>query len=108
MAELCRYSDSESGFTLLEVMIAALLLSLSYVAVLESFSSSMQRLIKLEKRQEAFIRQDLALTETIKFRGPRLDYEESAGEMVTEGTTYSLFVVRSEEGLLESLELRRN
>lgn len=107
MAELFRYNKQKSGFTLLEVMIAVLLLSLSYVAVLESFSSSMQRLVKLEKRLEFFFAEDSHMTRTVKFSGPALDYEAPEGEILLEGTTYLLSVVSSEGGLLQSLQLNK-
>ncbi|MBU0680665.1 MAG: type II secretion system GspH family protein [Proteobacteria bacterium] len=107
MADACRYNNATDGFTLLEVMTAVLLLALSYVAVLESFSSSMQRLVKLEKSLESFVSQDIQLTQDIKFSGPALFDEESAGEIFLEGTTYLLTVVSSEEGLLHSLQLSK-
>lgn len=106
MADTCRYNNGD-GFTLLEVMTAVLLLALSYVAVLESFSSSMQRLVKLEKRLESFVSQDIQLTRDIKFSGPALFAAESDGEIFLEGTTYLLTVVTSEEGLLHSLQLSK-
>ncbi len=107
MAEFFRYNSSIRGFTLLEVMIAVLLLSLSYVAVLESFSSSMQRLVKLEQRLEFFVNQDSQMTQDIKFNGPTLDYEESEDDIFLEGTIYMLSVKNSEGGLLQSLQLRK-
>ena len=89
-------------------MIAVLLLSLSYVAVLESFSSSMQRLIKIEARLEYFFSQDSQMTQNIKFSGPALDHEDPEGEIFTEGSTYSLIVASSEGNLLQSLQLWKN
>jgi type II secretion system protein I len=107
MVEFFRYNSNDNGFTLLEVMIAVLLLSLSYVAVLESFSSSMQRLGKLEKRLEIFMSQDSKMTKDIRFNGPTLEYAPSDGEIFLEGTTYMLTIVASEDGLLQSLQLRQ-
>lgn len=107
MAEFFRYDKSDSGFTLLEVMIAVLLLSLSYVAVLESFSSSMLRLIKLEQRLESFFQQESRMSRDLKFTSPALDldYTEVKGEIFVEGTTHQLSIATSEEGLLQSLQL---
>lgn len=107
MADLGKKNKNASGFTLLEVMIAVLLLSLSYVAVLESFSSSMLRLVKLEKRLEFFFSQESQMTSTVKFNGPTLDYETLEGEIFQEGTIYLLTVVKSEGGLLQSLQLKK-
>ncbi|MEN8257567.1 MAG: type II secretion system protein [Thermodesulfobacteriota bacterium] len=107
MAEFFRYNNSAKGFTLLEVMTAVLLLGLSYVAVLESFSSSMHRLNKMEEKLEFFFSQDAVMTENIKYRGPALDYEENDNEIFLEGTTYTLSIATSETGLLQSLQLQR-
>ena len=107
MAKFFRYNKNASGFTLLEVMIAVLLLSLSYVAVLESFSSSMQRLVKLEKRLEFFFSEDSQMTSNVKFNGPTLDVDTLDGEIFQEGATYLLIVVKSEGGLLQSLKLKK-
>jgi prepilin-type N-terminal cleavage/methylation domain-containing protein len=106
MAEAFGYNNNHRGFTLLEVMIAVLLLSLSYVAVLESFSSSMKRLSKLDARLESFFRQDNQMTGHIKFSGPSLDQEVSDGEIFLEGSTYVLTITASQGGLLHSLQLR--
>lgn len=107
MAEHFSYNNGNRGFTLLEVMIAVLLLSLSYVAVLESFSSSMKRLIKLDERLESFCRQDSQMTGDIKFSGITLDHEDIEGEIFLEGSTYVLSVTTSEGGLLQSLQLHK-
>lgn len=107
MAKPFRYNKIDKGFTLLEVMIAVLLLSLSYVAVLESFSSSMQRLLKLEDRLEYFYSQDSQLNKIIKYSGPAIDLEENEGEVFLEGATYQLSVIDSESGLLQSLQLQQ-
>lgn len=88
-------------------MIAVLLLGLSYVAVLESFSSSMQRLIKLEERLEYFFGQDSQMTGALKFSGPTLDYEDPDGEVFLEGTSYMLIVATSDGNLLQGLQLRK-
>ncbi len=106
MADPLRYNKKgDSGFTLLEVMIAVLLLGLSYVAVLESFSSSMQRLIKLEERLEYLFSEDSQMTRDMRFSGPALDHEDPQGEIFSEGTTYSLIIATSEGNLLQSLQL---
>lgn len=105
MAESFRYNSDARGFTLLEVMTAVLLLGLSYVAVLESFSSSMHRLVKLEQRLESFVRQDMDLTEAIKFSGPALVQEPPDGEIFLEGATHQLTIVTSQGGVLQGLQL---
>ena len=100
-------NNNRQGFTLLEVMTAVLLLSLGYVAVLESFSSSMLRLSKIEEKLESFFTQDASLMGSIKFNGIALDYEENDNDIFLEGTTYTLFIATSENGLLQSLQLQK-
>ena len=107
MADFFRNNNGNKGFTLLEVMTAVLLLGLSYVAVLESFSSSMHRLAKIEEKMEFFFRQDASLRESIKFNGIAMDYEENDNEIFLEGTSYSLSIAVSEKGLLQSLQLHK-
>ncbi len=108
MADFFRHNKSSEGFTLLEVMTAVLLLGLSYVAVLESFSSSMNRLNKIEAKLEFFFNQDAAMTEKVKFTSLATDYEENDSEIFLEGTTYTLFIANSEKGLMQGLHLQQN
>ena len=107
MPDSHNHEGKASGFTLLEVMIAVLLLGLSYVAVLESFSFSLQRLVKLEQRLESFINQDAQLFQSIKFNSNTMNIEESEEDVFLEGSEYVLVIASSEGGLLQTLKLQK-
>lgn len=88
----------EQGFTLLEVLVAVLILSLAYVAVLQNFSQSSANLFRLEKGRVADLRQTLALEQQLRGTGP-------AGEVMVLGQKFVLKKIGSNDGQLETVRL---
>ena len=99
---------AEQGFTLLEVMVAVLLLALGYVAALESFSSSLRRLGGDESKRELFLAEEVLFSRTLRFSpltGSTAAESMAEGETFLLGQHYAVEKVQSENGLLHSLKL---
>ena len=88
------------GFTLLEVLVAVLILSLAYVAVLQNFSQSSTNIFRLEKGRTTDLRDALALEQQL--RGTDL-----AGEVLVLGQKFVLKKIGSKDGQLETVRLEK-
>ena len=93
-------SCSQQGFTLLEVLVAVLILSLAYVAVLQNFSQSSANIFRLEKGRGADLRDALALEQQL--RGTDL-----GGEVLVQGQKFVLRKIGSKDGQLETVRLEK-
>lgn len=91
---------SQQGFTLLEVLVAVLILSLAYVAVLQNFSQSSANIFRLEKGRGADLRDALALEQQL--RGTDL-----SGEVLVLGQKFVLKKIGSKDGELETVRLEK-
>ena len=100
----------QAGFTLLEVLMAVLILGLAYVAVLENFSISLKNIDKITKTRQAVFEELLAFSEDSKFTGADLlasdEEEEEESTLFIEGEKYRLVVVKSTSGELATLKLQ--
>ena len=90
----------QQGFTLLEVLVAVLILSLAYVAVLQNFSQSNANIFRLEKGWDTDLRDALAFEQQL--RGPDL-----AGEVLVLGNKFVLKKISSKDGQLETVRLEK-
>jgi prepilin-type N-terminal cleavage/methylation domain-containing protein len=90
----------QQGFTLLEVLVAVLILSLAYVAVLQNFSQSSTNIFRLEKGRVAAMREAMALEQQL--RGTDL-----AGEVLVLGQKFALKKISSKDGELETVRLEK-
>lgn len=88
------------GFTLLEVLVAVLILSLAYVAVLQNFSQSNANIFRLEKGRATDLREAMALEQQL--RGTDL-----AGEVLVLGQKFVLKKIGSKDGQLETVRLEK-
>lgn len=96
---------SEHGFTLIEVLAAMLLLSLAYVAIMESFSSSLSRVSRLDRHYTRLLEaEETILATPLFFAG----MEEEGGELYLEGQQYQLLRIKQESGAVETLVLVKN
>jgi len=90
----------QQGFTLLEVLVAVLILSLAYVAVLQNFSQSSSNIFRLEKGRAKEMREAMALEQQL--RGTDL-----GGEVMVLGQKFSLKKIISKDGELETVRLEK-
>ena len=95
--------NSQNGFTLLEVMVAVMLLAIGYVAVLESYSVSLKRLGKDDSKRQQLLSESRALEARVRYQAGFELPEE--GEISLEGRYYNLERQVSESGSLASLSL---
>lgn len=101
---------NKSGFTVLEVLAAVLILGLAYVAVLQNFSLSMRNLDKVAKERTTIFQERISLTEEAKYTGKPGILEEEAGEdgtLFMEGHGLRLLLIASESGELVTLKLEK-
>jgi|GEM_PF-957104 len=101
----------QAGFTLLEVLVAVLILGMAYVAVLENFSISLKNIDKITKTRQAVFEELLAFSEGSKFTGTDLlaseeEEEEEESTLFIEGEKYRLVAVKSTSGELATLKLQ--
>jgi prepilin-type N-terminal cleavage/methylation domain-containing protein len=98
----------QAGFTLLEVLVAVLILGLAYVAVLQNFSISLKNIDKISKTRQAVFEELLTFSEDNKFTGGNQleSDEEEEGTLFIEGEKYRLVVVKSNSGELATLKLQ--
>lgn len=90
----------QQGFTLLEILVAVLILSLAYVAVLQNFSQSNANIFRLENGRAADLREAMALEQQL--RGADL-----AGEVMVLGQKFVLKKISSKDGQLETVRLEK-
>ena len=95
----------KQGFTLIEVLAAMLLLSMAYVAILESFSSSMGRISKLDRHYQNLLKAEQSILAT-PLLFPGLAEEMVEGDLFLEGRRYRLILQKS--GRIETLTLEPN
>ncbi len=102
------FRKTEKGFTLIEVLVAVIILGFAYVAILENFSVSMRYIVRIEKSRNHYFESMLAFEQQLD---PQEDEEES--EVLVEDDEpflkgrykYRLMPVRSIDGDFETLKL---
>lgn len=97
---------TDKGFTLLEVLVAVVILGLSYVAVLQSFSLSLRNITKIEKQRTSLFEELSTLIQEAHFSDDT-EVREAEGEDFIEGSKYRLVLIRSESGGMETLRLEK-
>lgn len=96
--------QGQQGLTLLEILVAVVILSLSYVAVLRSFSQSSAGISRLERSRPAELSEILAFDQQLREAGAGAPLA-LAGDVVVEGQRFSVVKIRSKDGQLEMLRL---
>lgn len=96
------------GFTLLEVLIAVVILGLSYVAVLQSFSFSMRNIARIEDELVVdFLKAGRFLVRARYEGRGHGDEKRSSDQDYIVGQKYRLVQITSDDGKLITLRLER-
>lgn len=88
-------------------MAAMLLLSLAYVAILESFSASLFHVSKLDCHYGRLLEAENTILATPLFFTNN-DEDEIEGETYLDGTRHKLSLIKSEVSMVETLVLSSN
>ncbi|MEW6219837.1 MAG: type II secretion system protein [Thermodesulfobacteriota bacterium] len=97
-----------AGFTLLEVLVAVVILGLAYVAILQSFSLALRNIDRLRERRAFYLTELLAFEEELAAREQEETLEDlPAGEILTEGQIYNLVLITSEDGTFVTARLEK-
>jgi len=94
------------GFTILEVLVAVVILSLAYVSVLQSFSLSLRNIGKIEEQRLALVEDEGDFHRSLRYdhqQNQQMD-SESVDEF-WQGDKFRLVQVTSASGELVSLRL---
>ena len=97
-------STVKQGFTLLEVVVAVVILGLAYVAILQNFSFSARNIARLQEHRTTNLENFLAFERQLHEEGEEL---QSPGEVFIKGQTYNLVIVTNEDGSLTSIQLEK-
>ena len=85
---------SQSGFTLLEVLVAVAILGMAYLVILQNYSISLQNIDRLERNGMRLLS---AQIEMDKYFSTESFDEETDGEVYAEDGAYKVMLVSSEE-----------
>jgi prepilin-type N-terminal cleavage/methylation domain-containing protein len=96
--------QEEKGFTILEVLVAVVILGLSYVTVLQCFSLSLKNIAKIEWQRATFFADVSYLMNAAHVFREDFDEETEGAEYIS-GHKFDLVLISSEGGDLETLKL---
>lgn len=92
----------DKGFTILEVLVAVVILGLAYVAVLQNFSLALRNVTRIDGKRSELLSRMLSFERLLD----SVDQEGEPppeGEIFMEGNAYNLFWVRDESGQFATL-----
>ncbi len=101
-------SRSESGFSLLEILVAVTIMGLAYVAILQSFSLSARNIHFMDESRSQLLRNTLAFEKQLISMG--LDGEgdlAESGEVLVDGGRYELVLVTDQNNDFMTIMLNR-
>ncbi len=98
-----KQNTAAKGFTLLEVVVAVVILGLAYVAILQNFSFSARNISRLQESRTAIFENALAFENQLRSEDD--NEQQDIGEIFLTGKKYSLAIVSNADGSLTSLEL---
>jgi prepilin-type N-terminal cleavage/methylation domain-containing protein len=102
-----RQRKGEAGFTLIEVVMAVVILGLAYVAVLQSFSFSLASILRMEDSKRQTLAASMEFDELMRASGKKDAEAGITYPAYLEGNTYSLVLVVSNDDEFASLKLVR-
>jgi prepilin-type N-terminal cleavage/methylation domain-containing protein len=92
----------EEGFTLLEVVVAVVILGLAYVAVMQSLSLSTRNILRIERSGKATFEQTIHLEKILLGLA---DEEADSEEIYLKGTRLQLGIIQGEDARMKTLKL---
>ena len=97
-------ASDQRGFTIIEVVVAVIILALAYGTILQNFSLSLRNIDRVDKKWSSLFEQQLQFETQLQEMSFADQNDQSLeGEVFLEGGRYRLMVVRDETGNLESL-----
>jgi prepilin-type N-terminal cleavage/methylation domain-containing protein len=99
--------DGQGGFTLIEVVMAVVILGLAYVAVLQNFSFSLENILRIEDSKRHTLAASLEFDELLRVSGKE-EASMVAYPTYLEGNTYRLVLVGGDDNEFVSLKLVRH
>jgi prepilin-type N-terminal cleavage/methylation domain-containing protein len=98
----------ENGFTLIEIIVAVVIMGMAYVVILQNFSLSTRNLSKVESVRDNLLRSALEFDQ--HSLAAKLDNEESTEmteSVFMEGSMYQLILVADENENFMTLRLEK-
>lgn len=99
-------ASGQQGFTLLEVLVAVVILGLAYVAILQNLSLAFSNIFRLDKKREAILVEELDFAHGLRAGGQWTD-ESFSSDIFMEGHKCRLLKILSKNGELETVKLEK-
>lgn len=99
--------QSSEGFTILEVLVAVVILGLAYVAILQNFSVSLRNIVRLEESSTAIFEDLLGFEDRIAESDGSVDAGTGDGDTFLEGSKFRLVLISSENNDFMTLKLEK-
>lgn len=96
---------AEGGFTLIEVMVAVLILALAYVSILQNFSLSLKNISRIEAKRQDIFKKQLAFQEAVANIDELTGESELQSEVFLEGSSFKLLQLFDEDREFTTLVL---
>lgn len=99
-----KIAGDQRGFTIIEVVVAVIILALAYGTILQNFSLALRNIDRVDKKRTSIFEQQLQFESRLQ----QMSFSDQGdqgddGEVFLEGNRYQLVVVRNETGELTSL-----
>lgn len=101
-------SADAKGFTILEVLVAVIILSLAYVSILQNFSVSLRNIERIDIARNSMFENLLAFEDVIRAGDESDDDLLKQGEKFLEGQQFDLIQIASEDNKFITLVLAKH
>ena len=98
---------AERGFTILEVLVAVMILGMAYLVVLQSFSLSMRNIERIDRNGSSRFEAMLNMEKHFLSANIEEDGEEVEGEVYVEDSSRRVVQFTDENNLLFSLKMEK-
>lgn len=98
---------TEEGFTLIEILVAVVIMGLAYVAILQSFSLSGRNIAKMEDSRATLLQNSLAFEQQLLTTDRATQGGGPAADVMVEGSQYQLTLVSDENDDFVTLKLEK-